>query len=243
MRKLITSLLLLLTYATIAQVGIGTETVDDSAILEVSSSNQGILLPQVPLISTTDALTIAIPEIGLLVYNTNTQNDIYPGYYYWHGSSWVPFMTSEYEEPSIKCRNLQETDINDNIDAPLFDVTVWNDDTTLYQVFGNKIIVNNAGDYRVQVSIHFVNPSQMVSPNAQLKVNGTTTGVIAASGAQETVGFGNPGGSLVINEVLSLSAFDDVAVRMSRGSSNTQDKEVELINGMGSSYIIITKIN
>jgi phage gp45-like len=125
----------------------------------------------------------------------------------------------------------------------LFDDTVWNDDPALYEVSGNSIVVKENGEYSVQVSIHFVNPKQMVSPNAQLKINGTVTGPKAASGAQETVGYGDPGGTLTINEILSLSASDEIKVRMSRGSNSTEDKELELLGGVGSSYILITKIN
>jgi hypothetical protein len=242
MRK-ITLIFILVSYSLIAQVGIGTSSIDNSAILEVSSTDQGILMPQIALISTTDSSTIITPEDGLIVYNTNAQNDITPGYYYWFNNSWVRLLTAQYEEPSIKCRNVQQTDINDYIDAPLFDDTAWNDDATLYEVSGNRIIVKENGEYSVQVSIHFVGPKQMVSPEAQISVNGSVTGAIAASGAQETVGFGDPGGTLIINEILSLSTNDEIGVRMSRGSNNTEDKELELLGGVGSSYILVTKIN
>lgn len=50
-------------------VGIGTATPDASARLEVSSSNQGVLIPRVSLSSPTDATTIANPATSLLVYN------------------------------------------------------------------------------------------------------------------------------------------------------------------------------
>ena len=235
--------MILVTYSLSAQIGIGTKTVDNSAILEVSSTDQGLLMPQIALTSTTDSSTISSPEDGLIVYNTNSQNDITPGYYYWFNNSWVRLLTNRYEEPSIKCRNVQETDINDAIDAPLFDDTIWNDDATLYEVSGNRIIVKENGEYSVQVGIHFVGPKQMVSPNAQLSINGSVTGPKAASGAQETVGVGDPGGSLSINEILSLSANDEIGVRMSRGTNRTEDKELELLGGVGSSYILVTKIN
>lgn len=60
-----------------------------SAMLDVQSSNKGILIPRVPLTSTTDGVTITNGNVvSLLVYNTNTQNDIVPGYYYWDGTVW-----------------------------------------------------------------------------------------------------------------------------------------------------------
>jgi len=44
---------------------------DPSAMLDVSSTTKGLLIPRVSLISTTDVFTIQNPAISLLVYNTN----------------------------------------------------------------------------------------------------------------------------------------------------------------------------
>lgn len=52
------------------QVGVGTITPHSSAILEVSSTNKGLLLPRVALTSRTDATTINTPPKSLIVYNT-----------------------------------------------------------------------------------------------------------------------------------------------------------------------------
>lgn len=76
-----------------AQVGIGTTSIDSSAILEVKSSSKGILIPKVALAGLLDSTTIASPATGLLVYNTNTSgtapNNVFPGYYYYDGAKWV----------------------------------------------------------------------------------------------------------------------------------------------------------
>ncbi|MGQ9862857.1 MAG: tail fiber domain-containing protein [Bacteroidia bacterium] len=78
-------------------VGIGTPTPDASARLDISSTNQGVLLPRVALTGTNDATTIPSPATSLLVYNTATAgtapNNVTPGYYYWTGSSWARFAT------------------------------------------------------------------------------------------------------------------------------------------------------
>jgi hypothetical protein len=44
---------------------------DVSAMLDIVSSNKGLLMPRVSLSSTTDVATIATPATGLLVYNSN----------------------------------------------------------------------------------------------------------------------------------------------------------------------------
>jgi len=73
-------------------VGINTtgNTPNASAMLDISSSNSGLLIPRVSLLSTTDVTTISSPATSLLVYNTNsgmTGGQI--GFYYWNGSQWT----------------------------------------------------------------------------------------------------------------------------------------------------------
>jgi len=74
-------------------VNIGTATSDASALLNVSSSSKGVLIPQVALSSTTVSSPVTSPTTSLLVYNTatagTTPNDVTPGYYYWTGSAWT----------------------------------------------------------------------------------------------------------------------------------------------------------
>jgi len=75
-------------------VGIGTSSPDASARLEVSSTNQGVLIPRVSLTSVTDATTIPNPAPSLLVYNTNASLPQGAGYYYNAGTSTAPRWVS-----------------------------------------------------------------------------------------------------------------------------------------------------
>ncbi|MDC8004407.1 hypothetical protein POV27_10115 [Aureisphaera galaxeae] len=86
--------LLLISYHAFSQVGIGTT--DPQGILEVVSTTQGVVLPKVALTNTTVAAPVVNNSLsgptladGTLVYNTNTVNDVFPGYYYWITSRWV----------------------------------------------------------------------------------------------------------------------------------------------------------
>ena len=94
MKKLLLTCLSVITLAlSYAQnVGVGTNSPNASAVLDVSASNKGFLPPRVALNSTTDAATIATPAAGLLVYNTATAGtsptNVVPGYYYYTGVSW-----------------------------------------------------------------------------------------------------------------------------------------------------------
>jgi len=62
-------------------IGIGTAAAPNaSAMLEITSTNKGILIPRV-----TQANRPATPATGLLIYQTDNT----PGFYYYNGSSWV----------------------------------------------------------------------------------------------------------------------------------------------------------
>lgn len=67
----------------------------ESAALDIEFTNRGLLIPRVSLQSNTDILTIVSPATSLLVYNTNVAPNVTPGYYYWNGSKWLRFETTE----------------------------------------------------------------------------------------------------------------------------------------------------
>jgi hypothetical protein len=83
-----------------AQVGINTATPDASAVLDVTSSNKGILGPRISLTSSTMQLGTAPNASGLLIYNTGPT--ITPGYYFWNGSEWRVFNTSSSSSSSTQ---------------------------------------------------------------------------------------------------------------------------------------------
>jgi trimeric autotransporter adhesin len=92
LKTLLTSLVLFSFFGSIySQVGIGTT--DPQAALDITSTNQGLLIPRVSLTANTDVTTVLTPTISELVYNTNTSavgsDQVTPGYYYWDGSLWI----------------------------------------------------------------------------------------------------------------------------------------------------------
>lgn len=96
---LLINMLLVCVLPIIAQnnVGIGTNTPDASAKIDISSTDKGLLIPRIALSSTTDAATIPNPATALLVYNTATAgtspNNVTPGFYYNAGTAGVPVWT------------------------------------------------------------------------------------------------------------------------------------------------------
>ena len=62
-------------------VAIGKSSPDPSAILDISVTDKGLLLPNVALIASTDFAPLDAHVEGMMVYNTATNNDVSPGVY------------------------------------------------------------------------------------------------------------------------------------------------------------------
>jgi hypothetical protein len=60
---------------------------DTSAMLDISSTEKGLLIPRMTAQQKT---AIASPATGLLVYQTDGE----PGFYYYNGTSWLLLITS-----------------------------------------------------------------------------------------------------------------------------------------------------
>ena len=69
-------------YNTTGEVGIGTTTPAASALLDLTSTNKGILIPRMTAAQKT---TITSPSTGLLIFQT----DAPAGFYYYNGSGWL----------------------------------------------------------------------------------------------------------------------------------------------------------
>jgi len=100
-----------------AQVGIGTSTIDPSAILELNSSNssnsnkKGFLGPKVNLNSAVDTQTIPSPAVGLLIYNLldagTYPNEVFANrFYYWNGTRWSNIGTTNLLERYLSNRSI-----------------------------------------------------------------------------------------------------------------------------------------
>lgn len=72
-----------------SQVGINTETPHASSMLDINSSNKGLLIPKVELTDIADTNTISSPATGLLVYKTGANSELSDGFYYWNGTQWT----------------------------------------------------------------------------------------------------------------------------------------------------------
>lgn len=75
----------------VAQVKIGDNltSLNPNSVLEIESTNKGLLIPRVALILTTDPSPLSAHAAGMNLYNTATAGDVTPGNYYNNGTRWV----------------------------------------------------------------------------------------------------------------------------------------------------------
>lgn len=85
MKKLFTLIVLIACAGLHAQVGIGTTNPDGSAVLDVTATDKGMLVPR---LTTAQRVAISSPAAGLLVYDTTAQ-----GFWFYNGSSWSDLST------------------------------------------------------------------------------------------------------------------------------------------------------
>jgi hypothetical protein len=63
--------------------------INSNSVLELESSNKGLLLPRLALTSTTAVTPLSAHVQGMTVYNTATAGDVTPGIYTNSGAAWV----------------------------------------------------------------------------------------------------------------------------------------------------------
>lgn len=90
-KNLLFGLAIIIAYGTLfsqENVGIGTTTPHSSALLDMTSTNKGLLIPRVELVDVNNGITpVNGPATGLLVFNETGALD--EGFYYWDGTQWV----------------------------------------------------------------------------------------------------------------------------------------------------------
>jgi hypothetical protein len=162
--SLIPFILLLFHLVGTAQVKISdnpaaTLVVDPNAILELESSNKGIVPPMVELISLTNHLPLTnLVQNGTLVYNAS---GVLPaGYYLWQNGSWVklldaaiPVQVNVVEKTTNDSIQKHETMVLASADASEgWDITLTLPNITTADN-GLSITVKNIGDYRAFIRV------------------------------------------------------------------------------------------
>ena len=78
-------------------VGIGTVNPEASAMLDITATDRGILIPRVSLTNITSSVPVNLAVPGLLIWNTNASvtGGTGIGFYYWDGAKWQSLLADD----------------------------------------------------------------------------------------------------------------------------------------------------
>jgi hypothetical protein len=110
-----------------SQVGIGTTS--PAAALDITASNNGLLIPRVALTSTLTVLPVLTGTTSELVYNTATTGDVTPGFYYLSTATgpWIrlgtaaPLVETDPQVSSVTTDRVPKWNGTTLVDGSLFD--------------------------------------------------------------------------------------------------------------------------
>lgn len=140
MKSYYSVILLLSSFLSLSQVGIGTTT--PNAALDIEATDDGLLIPRIAL-TATNVATVTTPTESELVYNTATAGiapyEVTPGFYYWDGVQWVRVLMNTNNNWSI--------DGNDGTDPTTnFLGTIDNQDLVIRTNNTENVRVNTDGN-------------------------------------------------------------------------------------------------
>jgi hypothetical protein len=222
-----------------AQVGIGTTTPKSSAILDITSTEKGMLVPRM---NETDRNNITSPEKGLLIYNT-TSNSFEYNFGNNSSKSWTS-IKSYGNTPSVKYSSVASTDNINTATATnikLFNNLNWNDDSSLYtKVDDSEITITEPGRYQVICNLYIIGTStsnsnrQRTGNEIYLAVNNIQFGINSATSYIRQASSHNTA-SLHINETFEINSSKQISIQSIRKANSGK---VEVV----SANIIIKKI-
>jgi len=99
-------------------VGIGTNAPNSKALLDISGTTKGVLLPRM---TTSQRFDITTPPNGLVVYDTDKA-----GFYHYDGLNWKALLNSDFWMRHIISRG-RIANINNNVGIGLSAPTDWLD--------------------------------------------------------------------------------------------------------------------
>ncbi len=207
---LVLSVLFLLTCVTYGQVGVGTQTPNESAQLDVVAGDKGVLLPRVQLTGKNDLATISNGNIeSLLVFNTATTSDLAPGYYYWHNNTWNRIsIEGEGGSGNIETGSGSPNDGSDDpvdptdgqiyIDTGTGDTYVYNESTDSWEIVASNVVSPDINNLIVEDS----NGLAYLSASAVTAIETLTT--IAQDAATGTITYTDEDGAVTVLDLGAL---------------------------------------
>ncbi|MCF8366551.1 MAG: DUF1566 domain-containing protein [Bacteroidales bacterium] len=222
--------LLLLGIQSYAQTGVAINNTgndpDTSAMLDVSSTTKGLLIPRMTEAQRT---AIALPAKGLLVY----QNDGIEGFYYYDGSAWtnlslVNFSESNYEFDTKT--GVKFTPDNAATDVDFVLQPKGTGGIIADQPDGEVAGGNNRGIYAVDLQMYRINPLHVASGDYSTILGG---GANSSQGfASVVIGGTNniASGDISLATGISSDATADFSIAMGRDAAASNEYAVAIGN-------------
>lgn len=178
-------------------VGIGTSTPDPSAMLDVSSTTQGMLVPRM---TAAQRALITTPATGLLVYQT----DMTTGFYFYNGTAWTSLSGASGGQWTLTGTNLNNNNTGNvgvGSTTPLKQLEVGSTNNL------PVIAVGHIGGFNDSNSgeLHFEEDLDYTSSSCGIKFNynGLTNNlhILGQCGTFDTIGRFNRAGSTNLNSL------------------------------------------
>jgi len=230
MKNIFFTILIILSSQINAQVGIGTTNPESSSILDIQSTNKGVLLPRMTLL---ERDLIANPTNGLMYFNTDLNK-----FEFNSGTTSTPVWETINQLTSVKYSN---TDITTNLNQasftniPIFGNLNWNDNISTFSLIdSSNLQVNATGRFKVSVNISYNATVNRMSVESQIAVNGTGISTICSTGYVRNSA-GHQNSSLNFTDTLNLNSGDIISIRCQREASSGN----ALFRSIGTSNVII----
>ncbi len=229
-------------------VGIGTSSPNASAKLDISASNAGVLFPNVTLTGVSDAITIATPAKGLVVWNTGSSWGS-AAFYYNDGTSGAPSWTkvatgavlsNTLTNGKILIGNVsniatEQTMSGDVTITNAGVTTIGNDKVTTVKILDANVttakIANNAVDgTKIQIGSNTNGSLMYYDGNDWVNLAPGTSGQVLRTNGAGAPTWVDPGSTLTAGSGISIATntITNTGVRTASNGLNVASNDVKL---------------
>ena len=137
-----------------AQVGLNVQNPDQSAILDISSEDKGVLFPRMDLRNLSEADPVSNPAIGLIAWNTDVSNGgAQKGFYYWN-NNWVKLGANEVSAPgTVDTKVYGQLSINNDWNTNLQQYTFTSVNTSSSGLGTSNVRVNDGNSFSLRPEV------------------------------------------------------------------------------------------
>jgi len=225
MKNILIAILLLFPLFSFSQVGINQTNPDASAMLDIVSSDKGILIPRMA-----NHTSVVSPAEGVMVFNTTTNS-----FWFYTGTEWKELVYSSGDNNVELTFGELYGSINSTID--LTDAGVYygwvsaveggfSKVTFTDNAISDRMTISNSGTYRINVTISFSSTKNTHAVTGKIFKNGVGQDNIMFKRMLNSNG---DVGSAALTGILTLSAGDYIDLRFS-SDTNTKDMVIEALN-------------